>query len=353
MPPAVQQQSSSVSSDLVSKFVNPSPNTGIDSILNQNVQSQTFVNVSVSVDAQTASSDTTNPQTRIPILQSLQQTPESTATTTISITTLPDIPNFASLFQFDQWVSILKTKMSEFKQTNQFDEAISSIPGIVNNYLASKMKDTMDVAIQLQTNKLREEAQAENQEFLNQVDSTMKTIIKEQVHAQVSKIMSKIEKFPLTKWKKNKSINRSDIQKNLYNALVESYNSNKDIITSYRDVVTLKRCRDDQDKDEDPSVGLNRGSKKRRLGKEAESSKESTHKESMSTSSSKGATRSQPKSSGKSAHREEHGQQVKDLEDQSHQEFNTGNDDETSEQEALDVDESQWNPLSSPTPDSE
>ncbi|GKD88680.1 hypothetical protein Tco_1364187 [Tanacetum coccineum] len=85
--------------------------------------------------------------------------------------------------------------MSEFKQTNQFADAVSSILGIVDNYLASKMKDAMDVAVQLQTNKLREEAQAENHEFLNQVDSTMKAIIKEQVQAHVSNIMPKIEKY--------------------------------------------------------------------------------------------------------------------------------------------------------------
>ncbi|GJY06913.1 hypothetical protein Tco_0373967, partial [Tanacetum coccineum] len=36
-PPVVKQQSSSVSSNLVAKFINPSPNTGIDSILNPNV----------------------------------------------------------------------------------------------------------------------------------------------------------------------------------------------------------------------------------------------------------------------------------------------------------------------------
>nr|GEV25210.1 hypothetical protein [Tanacetum cinerariifolium] len=155
--------------------------------------------------------------------------------------------------------------MSEFRQTNQFSKAISSILGIVDNYLASKMKDAVDVVVQLQTNKLREEAQAKNQEFLNQVDSTMKTIIKEQV--------------------------------------------------------------DDQDKDKDLSAGSNRGSKKRRSGKKAESSKEPTHKESKLTSSSKDASRSQPNSSGKSAHAEEHGQK------------------------ALDADESQWNPSSSPTPD--
>nr|GEV38215.1 integrase, catalytic region, zinc finger, CCHC-type, peptidase aspartic, catalytic [Tanacetum cinerariifolium] len=44
----------------------------------------------------------------------------------------------------------------------------SSDTGIVDNYLASKMKEAVDVAIQLQTNKIREEAQAENQEFLKE-----------------------------------------------------------------------------------------------------------------------------------------------------------------------------------------
>ncbi|GJR66438.1 hypothetical protein Tco_0012503 [Tanacetum coccineum] len=89
----------------------------------------------------------------------------------------------------------------------------------------------------------------------------------------------------------------------------------------------MKRGRDDQDKDEDPSAGSNRGSKRNRSGKEAESSKEPTHKESKSTSSSKGASKSQPKSSGKSSQAEEHGQKVDDLEEHSHQEFNTGDDD--------------------------
>ncbi|GJR33229.1 probable tetraacyldisaccharide 4'-kinase, mitochondrial isoform X1 [Tanacetum coccineum] len=82
-------------------------------------------------------------------------------------------------------------------------------------------------------------------------------------------------------------MNRSAVQKNLFNALIESYNSDKDLFSSYGDVVTLKRGRDDQDKDEEPSAGSNRGTKRRRSGKE-ESSKEATQKESKSTSSSKG-----------------------------------------------------------------
>ncbi|GJU75403.1 hypothetical protein Tco_1272473 [Tanacetum coccineum] len=96
-------------------------------------------------------------------------------------------------------VSSLETELSELKQTNQFVEVLSSIPGIVDNYLASKMKDEVNVAIQLKSNKLREEAQAENEEFLNQIESNIKAIIKDQVKAQVkaqvSKIFPKVEKF--------------------------------------------------------------------------------------------------------------------------------------------------------------
>nr|GEW08587.1 hypothetical protein [Tanacetum cinerariifolium] len=188
----------------------------------------------------------------------------------------------------------------------------------------------MDVVVRLQSNKLKEEVEAENQAFFNKVDTTMKAIIKEQVKAQVSKIMPQIKKYitkslgaevlvrltnqPQTscavatsfskfelkkilidKMETNKSLNRSDIQTNLYNALVEAYNSNKDIITSYDDVVTSKRGRDDQDKDKDPSAGSDRGTKIRKSSKDAEPSKCLKLKESKSSSSSKG-TQFQPKS---------------------------------------------------------
>ncbi|GJX90149.1 hypothetical protein Tco_0343475 [Tanacetum coccineum] len=114
------------------------------------------------------------------------------------------------------------------------------------------------------------------------IDSNIKAIIKDQVKAQVPKIMPKVKKcvieslgaellakssnqpqtsyaaaasileFKLKKIliykiEENKLMNRSDIQKNLYNTLIESYNSNKDLFASYGDVVNLKRGRDDQD----------------------------------------------------------------------------------------------------------
>ncbi|GKE17599.1 hypothetical protein Tco_1425176 [Tanacetum coccineum] len=227
-----------------------------------------------------------------------QQTTDSTTTTTNPTITLPEIPNFASIFGFEQRVSALETKMPEFNQTSQFAEALSSIPGIVDHYLASKMKESVDVAVRLQSNKLKEEAEAENQEFLNQVNSTMKAIIKEQVKAQVSKIMPQIEKY-----------------------VVESLGAevlDKDIITSYGDVVTLKRGRDDQDKDEDPSDGSDRGIKRRNSSKDVEPSKGSKSKESKSSSSSKG-TQSQPKSSGKSSKAEEPELEAADTEMQQDQ----------------------------------
>ncbi|GJX66708.1 hypothetical protein Tco_0301051 [Tanacetum coccineum] len=154
-PPVVQQQSSSISSDLVSKFINPSLDIGIDSILNPNVQSDIPVNVSVSATTETPSPDTIIPQPPIPIIQSQQQIHDSTTTTTIPITTLPEIST-------------------------------------LHLYL---MKDAVNVAVQLQSNKLRKESQAENDEFLKQIDSNIKAIIKDQVKGQVSKIMPKVEKY--------------------------------------------------------------------------------------------------------------------------------------------------------------
>ncbi|GJT39619.1 hypothetical protein Tco_0939484 [Tanacetum coccineum] len=215
----------------------------------------------------------------------------------------------------------------------------------------------------------------------------MKRIIKEQVKAQTSKIMIKVEKYvtetlgakvlvrstnqPQTsyavssslselklkkilmdKMEENNSIDRFDVQKNLYRALLKAYNSDKDLLSLYGEVVTLKRGRNDQDKYEEPSARSNRGSKRRRSGNE-ESSKEATQKESKSTSSSKGATRSLPKSSGKSAQEEEHDPRVDDLEEPFHQEFYIGNDDVSPVRETTDVDERLWTPFGSQTPDQE
>nr|GFD51619.1 hypothetical protein [Tanacetum cinerariifolium] len=77
-----------------------------------------------------------------------------------------------------------------------------------------------------------------------------------------------LKKILIKKIEGNKSIQRSDEQRNIYKAFIEAYESDKIILDTYRETVTLKRHRDDDaDKDEEPSAGPDRGSKRRREGK--------------------------------------------------------------------------------------
>ncbi|GJX31361.1 hypothetical protein Tco_0241216 [Tanacetum coccineum] len=107
-----------------------------------------------------------------------------------------------------------------------------------------------------------------------------------------------LSKFELTKilidkMEKNKSYDEADYKKKLYDALVESYNTDKDLFDSYGKVFSLKRTRDDN----------------------------SRSKEKKSSSTSKDVSQSQHKSSDKSAHAEEPSHMVEDLVMQQDQEF--------------------------------
>nr|GEW22630.1 hypothetical protein [Tanacetum cinerariifolium] len=73
---------------------------------------------------------------------------------------------------------------------------------------------------------------------------------------------------------------------------------------------------------------LNRGTKTRKLSKDAESSRDSRSKEKKSSSTSKDAFQTRHKSSGKSAHAEEPSQYVEDSGKQQDQEFINGDNDE-------------------------
>ncbi|GJX45306.1 hypothetical protein Tco_0261982 [Tanacetum coccineum] len=211
---------------------------------------------------------TTLPPPPTPLITHLQQTPVPTPPTVLSFS-LQDLPNFGSLFGFDHRLKTLENNFSEFNQTNQFAASVSSIPNIIDAYLANKMHEALKIAVHLQSERLRDEAQAENADFLNKLDDNIKKIIKdqvkEQVKAQVFKILPKIEKIVneqlktevlthlsnesktshvvaanlselelkkilIDKMEKNKSIHRSDEQKNLYRALVDAYKSDKLIL---------------------------------------------------------------------------------------------------------------------------
>nr|GEZ05118.1 hypothetical protein [Tanacetum cinerariifolium] len=242
--PDGQQHSSFVSSKFVSNTLNPSPDAGIDSLFES------------------------TPQVDVPV----------TTTVVPLLVTAPTLPPPS--------IPII----------SQFAEAVSSIPGIVDTYIDHQMNEAIKVAVQLQSDRIRDEAQAKNEDFLNKLDENIQKIIKEQVKeqvkVQVSKILPKIKKtitdqldaevltrasnssktsydvaadlselelkkILIEKMETNKSIYRSDEQRNLYKALVDAYECDKIILDTYRDTITLKRRRDDEDKDEEPSAGSN------------------------------------------------------------------------------------------------
>ncbi|GKD74232.1 hypothetical protein Tco_1332514, partial [Tanacetum coccineum] len=81
--PVVQQQSSSVS-DLVSKFISPTMDEGIDSILTPHTESTTLVKA-----IETPATTTTIPPPLFLVTQSSQQTPVTTTIITYPSTTQP------------------------------------------------------------------------------------------------------------------------------------------------------------------------------------------------------------------------------------------------------------------------
>nr|GFB18185.1 hypothetical protein [Tanacetum cinerariifolium] len=68
-----------------------------------------------------------------------------------------------------------------------------------------------------------------------------------------------LKKILIEKMEGNKSIQRSDEQRNLYKALVEDYDADKTILDTYGESTILKRRREDDDQ-EGPFAGSDRGS---------------------------------------------------------------------------------------------
>nr|GEV49888.1 hypothetical protein [Tanacetum cinerariifolium] len=167
--------------------------------------------------------------------------------TTAPSTIIQDLPNFGSLFGFDNRLRTLEAKYSEFMQMNQFAGAVSAIPWIIQRYMNQRMNKAVKVAVQIQSDRLRDEAQKENDEFLKTVDENMQKIIKEWTSYVVAADLSEME---------------------LKKILIEKMEGNKETIT-------LKRRRDDDaNKDEehpplDQTGGPRDAEKERSLSQQA------------------------------------------------------------------------------------
>nr|GEZ29488.1 hypothetical protein [Tanacetum cinerariifolium] len=112
---------------------------GIDSIF----ESTPRVDVSVMTTAELPLlSATTLPSPSIPIISHVQQKP-APSLANVPSSSLQDLLNFGSLF------------------------------GIVDKYLDHRMNEAVKVAVQLQSDRLRDEAQVENEDFLNKLDENI------------------------------------------------------------------------------------------------------------------------------------------------------------------------------------
>nr|GEZ55740.1 hypothetical protein [Tanacetum cinerariifolium] len=215
--------------------------------------------------------------------------------TTASSTIIQNLPNFGSLFNFDNRLRTLEANYTKFMQTNQFARAVSAIPGIVQRYMDQRMNEAVKTSYAVAAN-------------LSEME---------------------LKKTLIEKIEGNKSIQRSDEQRNLYKALVDAYESDKIILDTYEENVTLKRCRDDDaDKDEEPFAGPDRGSKRRREGKEPESASAPTETATRSADRSTQGSQSRQTSANESAFAEEPMQTTFQMEEPSHLEFDTGTEDQ-------------------------
>ncbi|GJY34122.1 hypothetical protein Tco_0418591 [Tanacetum coccineum] len=220
--------------------------------------------------------------------------------TTVSTTSFPALPDFASVFKFNERVTNLEKDLSEIKQVNQYAKVLSSIPTINN------VAKSLEAAILTRST--------------SQPKSTYEAA-------------SSLSEFELTnilinKMDKNKSYDKDDYKRELYDALIKSYETDKDLFNSY-----------------------DQGTKRRKLSKDVESSRDSRSKEKKSSTISKDASHSQHKSFGKSAHAEEPSHTVKDSGVQHDQEFFTGDNDEQPVDK--EVTKADWfkKPEQPPTPD--
>nr|GEZ72509.1 hypothetical protein [Tanacetum cinerariifolium] len=136
--------------DELYRDVNINQGRGIQMTKEFNDSHVTLTPTSTSVAPLPMSAPTMTPST-IATITTTQQAP--TPPTTAPSTLIQDLPNFGSLFGFDNRLRTLEANFSEFMQTNQFAEAVSAIPRI----------------------------------------KIIKEQVKEQVKVQVSKILPKIE----------------------------------------------------------------------------------------------------------------------------------------------------------------
>ncbi|GJU50534.1 hypothetical protein Tco_1220089 [Tanacetum coccineum] len=281
-------------------------------------QTPSLLNVHVTVIPETSiASGPTIPSIIPPITPLPQQstpTPTPAPTIATTITLIPALPNFSSLFGFDQRVSALEKELSQFKQADysaQLLETIKSqILAMVDAQLSTRINDSIQNAFRSYTAEFEKKDKDEKKRYIDlilpkkvsdyatpviqsTITESLKNVVLEKSSSQpkstyeaaVSLTEFELKKILLDKMQKSKSYRAAQEHRDLYDALVKSYKLDKDLFESYGKAYSLKRDCEDKDKDEDPPAGSDQGLKKQKTSKDVEPSKGSKSKDSKSSSS--------------------------------------------------------------------
>nr|GEU81165.1 hypothetical protein [Tanacetum cinerariifolium] len=146
----------------------------------------------------------------------------------------------------------------------------SNILGIVDQYMHQQMPKAIREA-KIIKEQVKTQVKAQITRILPRIEESMNAQLEAEVltrssHSSrtsyaVAANLSEMElkKILIDKMEGNKSIQRSDEQWNLYKALVKAYDVDKTILNTYGESAILKRRREDDDQ-EGPSAGSDRGS---------------------------------------------------------------------------------------------
>ncbi|GJR68552.1 hypothetical protein Tco_0014617 [Tanacetum coccineum] len=203
--------------------------------------------------------------------------PSHASITVPTTTSIPALPDFSSLFGFDQRVSTLETELSQLKQADLSAQLLESVKSqlltMVDDLLSTRIGYATKTTLQSYTKEFEKKAQEEK----NTINESLKNVVlaksssqpKSTYEAATSLIEFKLKKILLDKIEKSKLYQAAPEHRELYDGLVKSYNLDKDLFSSYGNLYSLKRDREDKNKDEDPSDGSDRGLKKRKTSKDS------------------------------------------------------------------------------------
>ncbi|GJR91275.1 hypothetical protein Tco_0215286 [Tanacetum coccineum] len=299
--------SSSHSSDLASKFLKFSdiPHTDAEIVSPMDVhvhhevpsnQTPTLLTVPVSVITESSPVYTTVIPQSLPSFT--PPPPQSTPTpppTTEATNPISALPNFASVFQFNNRVSALEKDVAELKKDDLLNTQVTAL---VDEHLDSRLGATRDEFMSYLsasiTARITKQVKIQLPQILpKEVSNFAPPVIKSMVtesleHAVLAKESSQpqstyeaaasltefeLNKILIDKMDESQSYLTTAEHKECYDGLIKSYDLDKSLFSTYDKVYSLKRSRKDKDKDEDSSAGSDRGLKKRKTSKDAKPKK--------------------------------------------------------------------------------